>query len=379
VSHYLNNAGASLMSQATINAITSHIARESQIGGYQAAAERESEIANFYEMAAKLVAAPSASCIAFMDSASRAWDMALYGLPIKKGDEIVTLSSEFGTNLVSLFHFASKTGAKVNVVSCDSSGQFDMSELRNSLSAGARLIAISHAAAHGSIVNPVEEIGRLAAEYGAFYLVDGCQAAGQMDIDVARIGCHAYTATGRKWLRGPRGTGFLYVKEDASISPLYVDLASADLAFSKNGTPVGVTIRDDARRFELWERSVASVIGLEVALGEYSTLDKDTAHATMRTASHALRQCITERADLQLLGKVGSDSSIVGFYLLDPTKEEALRQAFETAGVQVSIMGDWDCPLHFPRNGVKGIFRLSPHYYTNRETIDLAIKTIQQF
>lgn len=379
MSHYLNNAGASLMSQLTINSVVEHLSLECQVGAYRAASMREPEIENFYELAAKLIGAPSASCIAFMDSASRAWNMALYGLPLCSGEEIVTLSSEFGTNLVSIFHFASQVGAKVTVLECDRSGDFDMSELQAALERGARLVAISHVSAHASIVNPVQEIGALVAKFGAIYLVDGCQAAGQMDIDVVEIGCHAYTATGRKWLRGPRGTGFLYVKEDSAISPLYVDLASADLAFGDDGKPSGVTIGSDARRFELWERSIASMIGLKIAISQYLALDRDDAHAKMRGASLALRKCISANSNLQLLGTEASESSIVGFYTLDPRREDALKQAFEAADVQVSTMGDWDCPLHFPKNGASSIFRLSPHYYTQHDTLDLAKSVIQSF
>ncbi|GMV22068.1 MAG: aminotransferase class V [Acidimicrobiia bacterium] len=379
MSHYLNNAGASLMSAATINAITDHLTLESQLGGYKAASMREAQTEQFYELAATLLSAPSPSCIAFMDSASRAWNSALYGLPLNRGDEIVTLSSEFGTNLVSIFHFASRVGAKVKILRCTASGSFDMSELQASLDAGARLVALSHVAAHASIVNPVEEIGALVARHGAFYLVDGCQAAGQIDIDVMKIGCDAYTATGRKWLRGPRGTGFLYVKDGSPIHPPYVDLASADLVFDAHGEPSGVTTTEDARRFELWERSIASMIGLKVALDEYLNLDRDEIHARMRDASRSIRQCITACDGLQLLGDEESESSVVGFYLLDFSREDALKQAFASADVQVSTMGDWDCPLHFPKNGATTIFRLSPHYYTDAETVDLAIEIIQSF
>jgi cysteine desulfurase/selenocysteine lyase len=377
MNHYLNNAGASLMSRLTMDSVVKHLSLECEVGAYRAATMREAEIDSFYELSAKLIGAPSASCIAFMDSASRAWNMALYAVPLCNGDEIVTLSSEFGTNLVSIFHYASKVGANVTVLECDRSGDFDMSELRAALERGARLVAISHVSAHGSIVNPVQEIGALVAKYRAIYLVDGCQAAGQMNIDVVKIGCDAYTATGRKWLRGPRGTGFLYVKADSSMSPLYVDLASADLALGGDGKPSGVTITRGARRFELWERSIASMIGLKVAISQYLALDRDDAHAKMRSASLALRKCISGNSNLQLLGKETSESSIVGFYPLAPSREDAITKAFKASDVQVSTMGAWDCPLHFPKNGVSSIFRLSPHYYTEHDTLDLAKSVIQ--
>ena len=377
--HYLNNAGAAIMSAQTVSAIKSHLDLEIAIGGYQAAKDRATEVAGFYDLVADLIRAPTSDSIAFVDSASRAWNLALYGMPIQRGETIVTLSSEFGTNLVSLYHFASKVGAEVHVIRCDQGGRFDLADVEASLRHGARLVAISHVAAHGSMVNPVEAIGDMLTAYGALYIVDGCQSAGQMEIDVQRIGCHAYTGTGRKWLRGPRGTGFLYVRADAPISPLYVDLSSADLVFDGEGNPAGLDVRKDARRFELWERSVATLLGLQNALKEYQALDKHQAWSRMRKSSRVLRDSVASHPGLNLLGEVDSVSSIAGFYLNDPTREQALRDSFDSAGVMISTMSDWDCPMHFPKNGVKSIFRLAPHYYTSDQTVNLAAKVINEF
>lgn len=377
--NYLNNAGAALMSSATISSIENHLQLESKVGPTQAAADRSDGVRAFYESVSRLVNIDDPTNIAFMDSASRAWNMALYGLPISKGDVIVTLSSEFGTNLVSLYHLANRTGAIIQVVQCDERGRFDVGEIENQLKRGARLVAISHAVAHASIVNPVEEIGRLVSATDAIYLVDGCQAVGQVAVDVNTIGCHAYTGTGRKWLRGPRGSGFLFVRPDAPISPLYVDLASADLVLSPSRSPMGVTIRADARRLELWERSVAVLLGLGTAIAECVGRDIDATSLQIQRMSNALREAVAQQQGLRLLGEVDSRSGVVGFYLKDASKEDQFKAALTAAEIQFSLMHDWDCPLHFPANGAKSIFRLSPHYYTNDSAIEAALKVITEY
>lgn len=374
--YYLNNAGAALMSPATLSTLYEHLKLERSIGAYQAATDRKEDVADFYRLTSEILGCISVEAIAFMDSASRAWNLALYGYPLKSGDKIVTLSSEFGTNLVSIFHFASKVGAHVEVVECDQSGAFDMHEFDRALARGGRLVAISHAAAHGSIVNPVEEVGRLAATHGAAYLVDGCQSVGQIEVDVRKIGCDAYTGTGRKWLRGPRGTGFLYVRPGSAFEPLYVDLASADLRY-EGGVPIGVTIREDARRFELWERSVAGLLGLRQALSEFAVLDQHEAFARNKRSASALRNCITNQNALRLLGTADSPSSVVGFFATEQAFEGKIVDAFNSAGIAISSMSDWDCPLHFPRTGATKIFRLSPHYFTPQDAIDEAIRVIE--
>lgn len=377
--HYLNNAGAALMSTATVAVMEEHLKRETSIGGYVAASEKRDLLSEFYGSAARALGILDASSIAFMDSASRAWNMALYGMPIRLDEIIITLSSEFGTNLVSLFHFANKIGAKVHVVACDEEGNFDLHEIELFLRKGARLIAISHAAAHGSIVNPVAEIGKLAKRYEAMYLVDGCQAVGQITVDVESIGCTAYTATGRKWLRGPRGTGFLYVRPESPISTPYVDLASADLVLKSDHGHINVRVREDARKFELWERSIAAQLGLGNALREFLDLDVASASQQMISHSQKIREAVKENPHLALLGRVSSNSAIAGFYLRDPGREEELKSYFLQAGISISTMSDWDCPLHFPNNGSKSIFRLSPHYYTPIESVELAISLIASF
>lgn len=376
--HYLNNAGASIMSDETLAAVTDHFVLERQLGPYGAARSVAEKMSACYSDAAAVLNAPSSSDISLHDSASRAWNMALYGCGIGKGDHIVTLSSEFGTNLVSLHHYAEQVGARVQVVHCDEQGLFDKNELERQIAAGAKLVAVSHAAAHGSIVNPVADIGILAAKYDAKYLVDGCQAVGQIPVDVRDLKCDAYTASGRKWLRGPRGTAFLYVNPDSALHTPQVDLASADLEIH-DGTVIGVKVRADGRQFELWERSTASFVGLGRALKQYLDLDTDLVARDVAIKSRRIRNAASSNPSMRIVGSIDAATGITGFYLSDPSREEDLERAFGDAGVVISTMADWDCPLHFPTCGATKIYRLSPHFYTTSETIDITEQIIAQF
>lgn len=371
--HYLNNAGAGLMSDKTLSVVNQYLQLEREVGPYRAAQQSKSRYEAFYSRAAQLVGAADASEIAFMDNASRAWNMALHGLELREGDTVVTLATEFGTNLVTLFDYAQRAGAKVSVIPCDEAGEFETDLVEKELKKGARLLALSHAAAHASIINPVYELGALAKQYGALYFVDGCQAVGQLSIDVQKIRCDVYTATGRKWLRGPRGTGFLYVKASAPLRASQIDLAAADLEFGTDRSVVGVSVRNDARQFELWERSVAGMFGLSTAIGEYLDLDKHMVATRIKRHADRLRSVTQENTAIRLLGSLSSDSGVVGFYLDDPTMEKAVSDRFIAAQVGISTMHDWDCPLHFPTNGAEVIFRLSPHYDTPNESISAAI------
>lgn len=376
--HYLNNAGAALMSPQAIQAIVGHLDDELKFGPYGAAQAAKDRLEAGYFAAAQVLGV-SSDTISMHDSASRAWNMALYGSGLPKGSEIVTLSSEFGTNLVSIFHYARTIGAKVSVVPCAQDGSFSLDEVDARLAGGAALIAISHAAAHGSIVNPVEEIGTLVAQYGTKYLVDGCQAAGQLPVDVSRLNCDAYTASGRKWLRGPRGTAFMHTRKDSGFSTPQVDLASADLILGPDLGVEGVEVRQDGKQFELWERSVAGFLGLGVALSQFLAQDADDISRTLSGKGNQLRTAVSANPHLTLLGSIESASGIVGFVVSDPGREDSMRAALASKEIVFSTMADWDCPLHFPRTGAEVIFRLSPHYYTSEETVALAERAILDF
>lgn len=369
IDNYFNNAGAGLMSPSTFACVVRHLELEQSIGPMGAAQQVRPEYDAFYARAAELINARGAHEIAFMDSASRAWNMIVNSISLAPGDRIVTLSSEFGTNLVSLFHRAQSTGASVVVIPCAEDGSFDREALADEVR-GAKLVAISHAVAHGSIVNPVEEVGQLAANAGAFYLVDGCQALGQIEADVQSIRCDAYTATGRKWLRGPRGTGFLYVREHAEIATCTVDLASADLDFQGGGRAVsGVQVRADARQFELWERGIAAMLGLSSAIAELLSVQHSDTFRAIEEYGNSIRRAVVDNSNLRLMGKATSSVGNVGFYAVDPALESLIDESLRSAEIIYSTMADWDCPLHFPETGQSKIFRVTPHYYSSESAV----------
>ncbi len=377
--HYLNNAGAGLMSDDTLQAMISYYKQEQSLGAYQAARDNKPLLDEFYTSVATIINAASVEEIAFVDSASRGWNLAIYGANIARGDDIITLSTEFGTNLITIYDFATKVGASVHVIQCDDEGDIDLTIMEGLLSTSKNktMIAVSQAAAQGSIVNPVIEIGHLAKKYCALYIVDGCQSVGQMPVNVQEMNCDAFVNSGRKWLCGPRGTGFLYVRKSAAINPTQLDLASADLILDESFSVQGVKVRTDAKRFEIWERNYAAVVGLTAAMSTIQSIGIDTISQSLSQKANSIRELIVSNRKFQLIGKGDSLSGIVGFYVKDPSMEERVKKVINEKGLTISTMSDWDCPLAFPRNGAETIFRLSPHYFTDSITIDLAREAVE--
>ncbi len=213
---HLNNAGAALLAQPTLDAMTGHLRLEAEIGGYEAAARAREGIAAAYAAIAELVGGRSREVVLF-DNATHAWNAAFYSVPLGRADQILTGRAEYGSNVLAYWQAAKRTGAEVAVVPNDRYGQMDLAALAAMADERTRLIGVSHVPTSGGLVQPAAEIGKIARACGALFLLDATQSAGQLPLDVQAIGCDMLTGTGRKFLRGPRGTGFLWVRAAALI------------------------------------------------------------------------------------------------------------------------------------------------------------------
>ena len=258
---HLNNAGAALPPTPVLDAVVEHLRREAEIGGYEAAAEREDRAEHTYDAVARLIGAERDE-IAIVENATRAWDMAFYSLRLGAGDRILTTTAEYASNYIPMRQVADRTGAAVVVVPDDEHGQVDVDRLTTMLDERVKLVSLVHVPSQGGLVQPAAAVGAACRAAGVPLLLDACQSVGQMPVDVGEIGCDMLSATGRKFLRGPRGTGFLYVRRGLveALEPPLLDLHAAE--WQPDGS---YRIRPDARRFENWECNVATKIGLGVA------------------------------------------------------------------------------------------------------------------
>ncbi|CAI8725035.1 aminotransferase class V-fold PLP-dependent enzyme [Pseudomonas sp. IT-P291] len=263
---HFNNAGAALMPAPVIETMTRHIQLEASLGGYEAAGQQSAEVDNVYGAIARLINAQPDE-IAVIENATRAWDMAFYSLPLQPGDVVLTSTTEYAGNYIPYLQLKQQRGIEIRVIPNDEHGQVSLSALKDMLDDDrVALISLPVIATNGGPVQPIEQIGALARTAGVLFLLDACQGVGQMPIDVQKIGCHMLAATSRKYLRGPRGMGFLYVERSLcqNLEPAFLDLHAASLQ-----TADAFKIRPDARRFENWECNVAAKLGLGAAV-EYA-------------------------------------------------------------------------------------------------------------
>ncbi len=364
VAHF-NNAGAALMARPVLDAVISHLRLEARIGGYEAQAEAAERIDHVYTGVAALIGCHRHE-VALVENATRAWDMAFYSLPFGPGDRILTSQCEYVSNAVAFLHVARRTGAAVEVVPNDEHGQLSVDALRRMLDERVKLIAITYVPTHGGLVNPAAEVGRVARDAGVRYLLDACQAAGQLPLDVAELGCDMLTATARKYLRGPRGTGFLYVSERLvwELEPPFLDLQSAAWVASRT-----YEIRPGLLRFETWECAVAARIGLGVAI-DYA----------LDLGLHAIERRVTALADrvrAQLAtvpGVVVRDQGVrrcgIVTFTVEGVASAEVAAVLHERGVNVSVARAEFARFDFEARGLPDLVRASGHYYNTEAEVD---------
>lgn len=361
---HFNNAGAALMPRLVLEAQLDYLQLEAQIGGYEAAEQESAKIERVYEATAALLNAQPQE-IAIMENATVAWQIAFASIPFRAGDRILTAQASYVSNYLNFLLAAERYGVVIEVIPNDEYGQLSVDALREMMDERVKLVEITHVPTNGGLVNPAAEVGQVVREWDCFYLLDACQSAGQLPLDVQAIGCDLLSATGRKFLRGPRGSGFLYARQSKveKLIPPFIDLHSATWSSRDR-----YEIQADARRFENWEYNYAAKIGLGVAI-DYA-LEWGIEQTWMRLAELA-RQLRAQLSDIPAvtvrdIGRV--QGGIVTFEVAGKTATE-IKQALSEQNINTTTSTVFSTRLDMEARHLTELVRASVHYYNSEEEI----------
>ncbi len=371
---HFNNAGAGLMPAVVRTAITGHVELESMIGGYEAHWREDESYQNTYRAIARLLNCKPEN-VALVENATRAWDNAFYGFRFEEGDRILTAQASYASNFLAMLQVADQTGAEIEVIPNDRSGQIDIDALENAIDGRTRLIALTHIPTNGGLVNPAEAVGTIAKRHGIPYLLDACQSAGQIPLDVAKIGCDFLSATGRKYLRGPRGTGFLYVNPGSLhlIEPPFIDLHAATWTSER-----AYEWMPGAARFENWEGYVAGKIALGVAVDYALSWGVEETWMRVKQLAATLREELV-RIDGISVHDIGAQKGGIVTFSHARLSSADIKSWLSSLKINVTTSTPNYARLDAEARDLPETVRASLHYYNTEEEIGrflLAIKSL---
>lgn len=370
---HFNHSGSSLMPRPVVEAVIDHTNLEAEIGGYEAEDAVDTRFLGVYDSVARLLNA-GASEIALVENATRAWDMAFYAIPFAPGDRILTTVSEYASNVIAFLQIG-KRGVTVDVVPNDKYGQISLEALAAMLDSTVKLVAMTHMPTNGGLLQPAAEVGKLAKANGSFFLLDACQSVGQVPIDVKEIDCDFLSATSRKFLRGPRGVGFLYVRDEVidQLEPPMLDLHAAEWTSAD-----GYRLRPDAKRFENWEKNYANHLGMGVAVDYALEIGLDRIWMQIERNAALLREKLAAIPGVTVrdLGQV--KGGIVTFEI-DGHHPDAVSAALRDRWkINTSGSGVSSTRFDMESRGIERMVRSSTHYFTTDDEIDLLASAVEE-
>ncbi|MDH3682606.1 MAG: aminotransferase class V-fold PLP-dependent enzyme [Acidimicrobiia bacterium] len=367
---HLNNAGASLPPTPVLSATIDFLEAEARTGSYEVASSRVEDLNRVYDAGAVLLGC-QANELAYLPSATHAWNAALRSVAFEPGDRVLATTSEYVANVYGLIQLQDE-GVDIDLIPEESDGQASLEGLEKLLDERVKLVCATHVPTSGGLVNPVAEIGRLAGEAGALYLLDATQSAGQMSLAVDELGCDFLAITGRKFLRGPRGTALLYARSDLEglRDPLIMDGRSArwtdDWAYE---------LSEGARRYETFETNVAAKVGFGVAIEYALRIGLDSISKRVTDLADSLRTRLATSPLVRLTDLDGPQSGIVTFYV-EGRSSEAVVAALRAWGVNTSVVEPLPSGFDPQRRVAQSLIRASVHYFNTEEELDDAVAAL---
>jgi cysteine desulfurase/selenocysteine lyase len=368
---HLNAAGAALPTELVLDTVVAQLRLEARLGGYDAANARQRDLQGVYDGVGRLLGVQPDD-VALVESATVGWQRLLDAMRLRSGARVIATRSTYVSMALSLLELERTRGITVDLLPCDRTGGVDLDALARALERPAAFVTTSHVPTSSGLIEPVAAIGALARAAGTPFVLDATQSVGQLRVDAQLIGADAIFATGRKFLRAPRGTGFLYVSPAmrAGLRPLNPDVRGAEWLSAD-----GYELADTSKRFETWEASQALRLGLGAALGQLEEAGIDAVSARIGGLARTMRERLAAVPGVEMVDPPAADGSGIVTFVVggeDPRETVArLARARIHLLAVPAAHGQWDLGAR----GLSRVVRASVHLYNDESDVD-AVETV---
>lgn len=369
---HLNAAGSSLPPAVVLDTVVEYLQTEARVGGYEIADDRHEALESVYQHASHFIGGDPKNW-AFVESATRAWNAAFSALRFEPGDQVLTTQAEYPSNMGGLLRAHEIQGVEILVVPDDEHGQVDVAALESMLTKRTRLVSLTHVPTQGGLINPAVRVGSVLRDTQILYQLDACQSVGQLPVNIEEIGCDILSFTGRKFLRGPRGTGMVWAS-NAALSQMD-NPAGVDMQGATWEAPMTITPHRSGRRFEPYEVFFAGKVGLAAALEYAAAIGIEDITAHNADLSTRLRHGLSELPGVDVHDK-GSHKSAIVTFTVDGQNANDIRLRLRAIGINVAASTAASARLDFPERNLDNVVRASVHYYNTPAEVDALIDAI---
>ena len=366
-----NNAGASLLEQSTENEISKYLKLETKISGYYIEQEKKEILNNFYFNAAKLLNCKPKE-ISFLQSSTYGWNLFISSLTTKKKSNVVIFDNEYGSNYISLIN----NNFNVRVSKLKENGQVSFEDLRKKIDRYTALVAVCHIASQCGNIIDVEKLGRFIKNINSniIFLIDACQSAGHLKLNVKKNMCDALVCSGRKYLRGPRGTGLIFIKDSIqkNITPKIIDTTKSKI-IGRN-----LSIFNKENIFETFEYSPSLKIGLSKAIEKYNKLGHKKIELKIKNLSKYFRKKISSNPYVIVHENEKLISGINTFSIKGKGSHDIY--SFLKQKKMITSVSTFQTSTHyFKKKKFNDVVRVSFHYFNKKKEVDYLVSCINNF
>lgn len=373
---YVNSAAASPPPRQVVDTSIDYLQKTASLGPYLPSFREEvyQKIEETREKAAKFIGAKTSE-MAFVKNGTEGINFIANGLTWNKGDEIILADIEFHSNYTPWLKLRDKKKVHLKIIKTDFSGVIDVNLIEQEISNRTKLITVSHLSNASGALQHIEKICEIAKKRDVLTLINASQTLGLIPINVQELDCDFLTGCGRKWLRGPEGSGILYIRESLveSIEPTIIGWGGTTWDFETNEYYYLST----ARRVEAGCPIVPSILGLGAAIDYAQNIGIEEIVTKVEALTRYSFQQLSVIEGIAIYGPKNIENrlAIIPFNV-EGLHPDEITNYLEKNNIIIES-GTFMANMLLQHYGINKMVRISPHYFNTKVEIDFIVTLIK--